>query len=429
MQFKPVKGTRDLLPAEYRQWLKLFELMRNTVELYGYQPIETPAFEAFETLATKTGEEVGRQIYCFEDKAGRKLGLRFDMTVPLARIVASNPQLPKPIRWYYFGKVWRYEEPQALRYREFWQFGIELMGSKSLWADAEVVALAIRVLQSLKLRDFKLFIGHRKVVEGVARSLHAKDVPATLRLVDKKDKLSQAQLLQELANQVERPEVLLEVAKLSGGAEVLDSDLPRHALVQEGIAELKELSELLESYGVLEWCSFDLGIARGLDYYTGVVFEAFETRDGQKLGSAVLGGGRYDELIQVYGGLPTPATGWSIGMERLIELLRKKGSLPKLSYLPQVMVACTPEARKECVRIAERLRQEGISVEYDVMERSLSKQLEHAHALGIPYALILGPRELEKNKIKLKDMQSGEEEEVELVEAVQFIRSRTQSIA
>ncbi|MEM2475701.1 MAG: histidine--tRNA ligase, partial [Thermofilaceae archaeon] len=329
MPYERPRGTRDYLPEECRVRRKVLERLRSVFESYGYGEVVTPAFEHLELLSAKAGEEVVDQIYSFSDKAGRKLGLRFELTTPIARIVAERADLWKPVRFYYIQPVWRYEEPQRGRLREFWQAGVELIGLPGVMGDSEVVAVMVNALRKAGLTKFTVHVNDRRLIEGLLQwaGLDAERIPAALRVIDKLEKRGVEYVRSELGNMIRdsgRLSRLMEYLTSEDPLSLPIDDLPPAA--REGAISLRELlEELDESYGILSYVKPDLSIVRGLDYYTSLVYET-KTPLGGELGS-VAGGGRYDDLIKLVGGPPLPATGMAIGVERLIEALEAEGSL------------------------------------------------------------------------------------------------------
>jgi len=408
----------------------VIETIRSVFELYGYDEIETPAFEFLDVLTAKCGLEVKEQIYAFKDKAGRDLGLRFDLTVPLARVMASHPDLPKPFKRYCISRVWRYEEPQSGRFREFWQADADIVGSAKMDADAEVIAVAISCLKRLGMKNFRVRLNNRKILESIAASADVKKESwlDVFRTVDKLDNIGQEGVMQELEKLgLSYDQVSTIMAQISrrGDLDAVERDVS-HALTdrgREGFNELAEIISNLELYNCSEYVVVDLSLARGLDYYTGPIFEVSAETD-VNVGS-VAGGGRYDNLIELLGGPPTPATGISLGVDRLVEVLNEADMLPKARTLTQAFIAYTnPSLKKEAVAVAERLRGEGIRVEVDVMGRKLDRQLRYADAKGIPYVVILGPQEVEKGVYRIKDMSAHEEHLMNLQELVEHLKGR-----
>ncbi|NYZ80128.1 histidine--tRNA ligase [Candidatus Micrarchaeota archaeon] len=394
-EWQPPRGTRDYLPKEMATRNKVFAKMRRVFELYGYGEVSTPAFEDFDLLAAKSGPEIEEEIYAFEDKGKRKLGLRFDPTVPICRIVASNPSLTKPIRFYYITNMWRYDRPQAGRYREFWQAGLELIGAKGANADAEILGVANDLLTSVTDKEFYFRISSRKIIEEIAEraGIPKSKREGAFRAIDKLDKVGE----DDVRGELERCGVTAKVSdKFFDLIKKQDAD----------IGELKEIKEAAEKMGVKN-IEIDLSIVRGIDYYTGFVFETL-VRGSEKLGS-VCSGGRYDSLIGLYGGGDLPATGFGLGIDRLLDII----GYDEDYYPTRIFVAAVnDEVRDVAVKITRILREEGISAETDLMQRNLRKQFEYINARGIPFAVIIGPREVEENKIVLRDMATGKEDKI-----------------
>lgn len=430
---KRPRGTRDLFPWDMIKRRHVIETVRSVFELYGYDELETPAFEFLEVLTAKCGPDVKEQIYAFKDKAGRELGLRFDLTVPLARVVASHPDLPKPFKRYCISRVWRYEEPQSGRFREFWQADADVVGSAKMDADAEVIAVAISCLKRLGMKNFKVRLNNRKILEsmatyaGVASSISLN----VFRAIDKMDKIGLEGVKQELKKlglADDQVSAIIELISIRGSIDAVEKEIS-HTLTdkgREGINELAEIVRNLELYGCSEYVVVDLSLARGLDYYTGPIFEV-SAETTMSVGS-VAGGGRYDNLIELLGGPPTPATGISLGIDRLVEVLDEAGMLPGFKTSTQVFIAYTsPLAKKETLIVAERLRSEGIRVEVDLMGRKLDRQLKYADVKGVPYVVVLGPQEVKSGVYRLKDMKSREERVVNLQKLIETLKQTSNS--
>jgi len=422
------RGTRDFLPWDMIKRRFVVEIVRSIFELYGYDEIETPAFELLDVLTAKCGPEMREQIYAFKDKAGRDLGLRFDLTVPLARVVASHPDLPKPFKRYCISRVWRYEEPQSGRFREFWQADADIVGSAKMDADAEVIAVAISCLKRLGMKNFRVRLNNRKILESIAASANVERELwlGVFRAIDKLDKMGQEGVRRELEklglNGDQIVTIMMQISRC-GNLDAVEREVS-HVLTdrgREGFNELAEIIGNLELYNCSEYVVVDLSLARGLDYYTGPIFEISAETD-VNVGS-VAGGGRYDNLIELLGGPPTPATGISLGIDRLVEVLSEANMLPTARTLTQIFVAYTnPSLKKEAIAAAEKLRSEGIRVEVDVMGRKLDRQLKYADAKGIPYVVILGPQEVEKGVYRVKDMSAREERLMDLRELMELLK-------
>jgi len=405
----------------------VIETIRSVFESYGYDEIETPAFEFLNVLTAKCGSEVRNQIYAFRDKAGRSLGLRYDLTTPLARVVASYLDLPKPFKRYCISRVWRYEEPQSGRYREFWQADVDIVGCSEMAADAEVIAVAITCLEKLGMKNFKVRLNNRKILESIssAVSVDRGNSLNVFRAIDKLDKIGIEGVKLELGriglseDQVSR---IVEYISVSGSIDSVEDDVwdMLDERGRQGFKELAEIVEELEVYGFSNYV-LDLSLARGLDYYTGPIFEVLaETK--VKVGS-VAGGGRYDNLIETIGGPPTPATGISLGVDRIVEVLEEAGMLPESKTSTQLLIAyVNPSVRAEAVKLANKLRGEGFRVEVDIMGRKLERQLKYADAKGIPYVLIVGPRELKLGVYRLRDMVNRLEREVKVEDIAEVLK-------
>jgi histidyl-tRNA synthetase len=425
MKFGRPRGTRDFLPPEMRVRRFIMETARRVFEDHGFEEMDTPALEFWDVLSAKGGEEVERQIYKFQDKAERWLGLRFDLTVPLARVVANTPDLTKPFKRYTISKVWRYEEPQSGRFREFVQADLDIVGSPKVEADMECVSTAVAALRALGLEGFEVRMNNRKLLEGMVESLGMKGETGIFRVLDKLDKIGEEAVGEELSRQGLETGIvgkILGFTRLRGedAMEYASSEFGSSGLTVEGITELRRLQELAEPYGLGGVLSVDFSLVRGLDYYTGPVFEI---KAGKGEIGSVAGGGRYDRLVERFGGAPTPATGISLGVERLYETLFGRisaGLSPSncLAYVANV----NESVGKEAVRLSRELIARGIPAEADIMGRKLGRQLEYADSRGIPFAIIVGPEEIGSGKFKLKDMRKKSESLLGIDEIVAAVK-------
>ncbi|WP_297535087.1 histidine--tRNA ligase [Thermococcus sp.] len=426
MKVERVKGTRDFLPEEMAKRRWVFERIRETFERYNFHEVLTPTFEYTELFKLRSGEEVVKQLYAFLDKGGRDISLRPDMTSSVARLyVASFQTAPKPIKWYYIANMFRYEEPQSGRFREFWQAGVELIGSDKVEADAEVIALFTESYLATGLEDFTVNIGDRVLLDEFAKMLGVKDDIGLMRLIDKKDKLTKEEFvkaLRDIGLSDEGVEKVLSLVEIKGEPNEVLPKAEELFTSEEAKAEIKrlyELVDLLDAYGVSKWIRIDLGIARGFDYYTSVVFEAIAPND---LGiGSIGGGGRYDNLIEVFGGRPTPATGFAIGIERLIPILERKGLIPEVKLRPDVYVIPVGEelgVRKAAIEIVSALRRAGVETDLELTGRKLRKALDYAGRLGVPHVVIVGRKDLESGNVTIRDMETGEQKVVKKEEAV-----------
>jgi histidyl-tRNA synthetase len=423
--YQTVRGMRDFLPEEMKKREYVAGVARRVFEKYGFELMETPAVESFELLSGKGGggEEVKKEIYCFKDQGGRELGLRFDLTVPTARVVASNPSLTQPFKRAMVGRVWRYDRPGAGRYREFWQADVDVFGSESVLADAEVVATVFDVMDELKLQDFQVNVNNRKLLEGLAVScgIDQKQVVEVFRSIDKLEKIGEEGVQEELESKgvfdTSAKKLLDLITIKASNQEILDKIRPvakENKTAKQGLEEVKELLDWLGEMGFGDRVDLDLSLARGLDYYTGNVFEG--KLEGEKL--SVSGGGRYDGLVEAYGGKPTPATGWSIGIERVIEVLEDRKLFPELDANRVFVAPVNDEMREKALKITQELRDSGVKAETDLMGRKLSKQFSFADSIGASRVVVVGPKDLKEKKVTLRDMKTGNEEKVLLEELV-----------
>lgn len=407
---RPPRGMRDWLPPQFYALRHMEETLSKVAEAFGYRRVETPVVEHFEVLAKKAGQEVVNEIYYFKDKAGRDLGLRFDMTVPIARVISYNLSLPRPIRWYYFTKVFRYDEPQHGRYREFYQFGIELIGSASPRADAEVLQVFTQALDAVGARSYIVKINDRRVVDKLLERLGVSAYRDVIyRALDKKLKLSREEVIKLMAEggvSLDTAERIYDIAEEMSIEEAVNVITK----LDSGLGSFyNKLLKYLEAAVSLDKFRFDMSIVRGLDYYTGMVFEAFAGE--YKL--AVGGGGRYDDLLELYSGVKMPALGFAIGVERLMEAVGLEGVEKPLDYYIYIF---DDDAYPHAVAIAKRLRSAGYSVVVELGEKNLKEVFEYILKIGTRYLIIIGKKELEKGVVKIRDLQRREEFEKPLSE-------------
>jgi len=410
------KGTRDLLPEEMEKLQKTIDIIRRIFERYGFLQLETPAFESFDLLSAKggLGESVKDEIYYFKDKAERELGLRFDLTMPLARVIMNNPNLPKPFKRYQIGKVWRYDNPQALRWREFWQADIDIVGSSSTMADVECLAAVVDCLKALDFKDFFIRINNRKLWQKIFESLYDKEkVIETFRILDKMDKIGEEDVKKELDSKGLNSKKILEMINKKGSNEEKIKDIKKDYKENEGIKELEEILRYAKLFGIEDKIKIDWKLFRGLEYYTGSVFEVMIEEAKVSCG----GGGRYDSLIKTIGGPDLPATGISLGLDRIVSFIKDFKNSEKRVFVASV----SNSLRERALEISQELRRKGIVSDIDLMERNISKQLEYADSLKYPNVVIVGPKELEKDSVKLRDMKTGKEKLIKIKELVKSI--------
>ena len=427
--FTPPRGMRDIDVEEMkiRRWV--IEKILNVLERYNFELVEPSPIENLETLEAKCGPSIRDEIYWFEDKAGRKLGLRFDLTVGLARMVATRQDLILPLKLCAISNMWRYDEPQYGRYRCFYQWDAEIFGSKVPEADAEIIALSVDVLKEVGLEDFEVKISSRKLTEGFLNSIgifESEKIEQVLRIIDKYEKISEEEFLNELSKiglKGENLSKILGFVSIRGEPnkvlnEVTDL-LGKNRKALDGLEELKGVIDGLKAFGKDSKCVLDMGVVRGIGYYDGIVFEVYD-KVGVEVG-AIVAGGRYDSLCKIYG-RDLPATGVAGGVERLILTLRKANLLPKIEKSGKVFVAAVDGSiRGKILELVEKIRSWGIPADFDLRQRSLKKQLEYANKLGFNFTVIVGEKELEKGTVKVRDMSRFEELEVRLEKLKDFL--------
>ncbi len=400
MKIERPRGTRDFLPDEMEKRRAIEKVMRRIAESYGYREVLTPTFEHLELFTIKSGEGIVEEIYAFKDKGGRDLALRPELTAPVIRMFVNEcTGMPKPLRFYYFANCFRYERPQKGRYREFWQFGVELIGSASPLADAEVISLAYRIMDELKI-DFDLHVGHVGLLRHMLRDVEENVASKIMRLIDKKDVEGLEAYLDEIGIESDLRDSIFSLIELVGGREVMDS--AREIIPDFDFGHIERVCDVLDSLEV-EY-RLDFGIARGLDYYTGVVFEAY-AKEGLGAQNQICGGGSY-RLAHLFGGEDTPATGFALGFDRIAEICNVEPERKKI-----VVVVSFKGLEGEAFRIAEMLRDKAVVVT-DVMERNVKRQLSYANDLNADVAVIVGERELKEGKVAVKDLKSGEQRTV-----------------
>ncbi len=423
----PVKGMRDFPPEDMILRNKVFSTVRRVFEKYGFEPFETPAIELAKTLKEKYGDEE-KLIYEFEDKGGRMLALRYDQTVPLVRYIVENPEIAKPFRRYVIGKAWRAEDVKKGRYREFYQCDIDIVGAKSILADAEVVACALETISKLKLKDVLLKINNRKILSAIIKYAGVKneDSLQVIRTIDKLDKLGEDGVKAELEKSIgkDAAEKIIDTISISGSPEEVIEKAKEiigdSKDGNEGLEEIKELTNYLKEFGVKNF-KVDLSLARGLDYYTGNIFEAVSTAN--QIGS-VMGGGRYDTLISRLsdGKIDLPAVGISLGIERIIELIKDSKIIETKKSVADVYVLPLGDVIKDAISIAQKIRSNNINCELGLATKGISKQLEYASNKGIPKVVIVGAKDLAEGKVTVKDMKSGKDEKVNVNDVLKVIQ-------
>ena len=410
-----LKGFRDFLPEQMRVRNYVLSVMKEVFESFGFEPLETPSLEYKQTLLGKYGQETDRLVYTFKDKGNRDVGLIYDLTVPVSRVLASyRNRIKLPFKRYQVQKVWREDRPQKGRYREFTQCDFDIFGVISPLADAEIIAIIFEVLRRLKLEKFVIRINSRQVLFTILEKLGIKEVKqqqAILQSIDKLDKKSVETVREEL----------IQKGFTDGLVESVFKELKRAVPDQN----LQLMLELVESFGVpKEFFRFDPTLARGLAYYTGTIFETIMKEP--KIGS-VTGGGRYDKLISQLGGPDIPATGTTIGLDRICDVISElKLFKERRKTTTQVLVTVFNESLiNESLKNFRLLKEKCLNVEiYLDLGSSLKKQLKYADKKGIPFAIILGPKEMKDKMVIIKIMKTGEQIKVKDRELLKILKEK-----
>jgi len=416
------RGTRDFLPVEMARRRSIDSAMRSTALAFGYGEVRTPTFETTELFVARSGEAIVDEMYVFEDKGGRSMSLRPEMTAAVMRLYADQlTHSPKPVRVFYTGPCFRYERPQKGRYREFFQFGAELIGCPNPEADAEIIALAVRAIQAAGVRDPVVRVGHVGALHALMDAIGVEATVASqaFPMIDKGDMPSLQTLFDQRDVGYTNFELVQDFVSMSGDRSVVDQVMAGYGHydgLADALSKLSQALEHLDRYEGLEY-TVDLGIARGLDYYTGVVFEV----DWEGLGAEkqICGGGAY-ELGQLFGLEGVPATGFAIGLDRVYlavsSLEEEAGVAPPRSGTLVVPMERGGEVMDLAVRALEALRASGQPAELEVMRRGTGKALKGADARGMRWAVIVGTEEASQGRVALKDLETGEQRLVTLDE-------------
>ncbi len=481
-----IGGFRDFYPELYRKIDIILTAFRQIPKLYGYVEYECPTVEPLKLYELKSGEGLIAETFRVTDRKKRRLVLRPEITPSLARMLAAKQQFyPRPIRWFSVSRVFRDETLQRGRVKEFWQLNVDILGIEDVAADAEVIDILIQIIKSLGFtpNDFVIRINDRQLIQNFIESLGLKNYIDIIRVLDRRDKLLQEALEMRLTKLKFPPKRATEIAitlrRIANGNEAARKELPSSQSVQELVSDLdniktkaatkalqkigvpdsaikellrfasiygkpseflnamrelslsketqqaiiplEQLANQLNDFGITEYCEFNAGIARGLDYYTGIVFEAWD-RAGE-LPRAIAGGGRYDDLVSVLEGQPLPGTGFGMGETVILELAERKKLLPPFKAPATLYIA--PVSKKQlpfCRQLAARLRQAGIKILFNGFSWSLSKHLEDAGKRQIPLTAIVGPKELAKDSVNVRDMETGKEQIIKIDQLAKFVR-------
>ncbi|MDE1850333.1 MAG: histidine--tRNA ligase [Candidatus Micrarchaeota archaeon] len=419
MPISQPRGVRDFGPGESIARKRIIAVVEETFKRFGFSPIETPALESMEVLNAKAyGEESAKQFYKID---GDDSALRFDLTIPMARYIAMNSNMPLPFKRYQIGQTWRRDEPQKMRYREFTQADVDIVGSEGVECDAEVIAAVAIALEELKLTDYKILINSRVILDAVLDSfgVQKEKQPQIIRIIDKLEKIGRREVtsqIQELGVEQRAAERIVEFITEGGNDEETIGKVAANTPGTKAEFErLKSLMELLAAYKLQGSVAFSPSLARGFDYYTGFVWEFVVYYEG-KLLPTLAAGGRYNNLLELYAKKSVPAVGCSIGIDRVFDVIEGK---PMMSTYAKLFVGTIgDENYGYALSVANSARAAGVYTDINMTRRNISKQLEYANALKFRYAIIVGSQEKAANNVKLRDLVSGEEESLPLSEAI-----------
>lgn len=413
-------GFRDFPPEELAIRSHCFEAWRRVSRRYGFQEYDASPLEELELYTAKSGEEIVGQLYSFEDRGGRQVALRPEMTPSLARMLGERSRaLPKPIRWFSIPQLFRYERPQRGRLREHFQWNVDVVGEPGEGADVEVLAVALDALRELGLGadDVRARVSDRRLLSAILESagVPPERLPAAFQVIDKVERESRERSLERLQREAgldgaaaEAVLGLLDAPGLGGVRE----HFGEHPGVTEALERLDRYAGDLQALGLGDFLEFDLRIVRGLAYYTGIVFEVFDRKGELR---AICGGGRYDHLLELVGGDPLPAVGFGMGDVVLGELLKERGLLPEVRRsVDYFLVTVAGEARPVALELARALRDRGAGVVYPLREQSMKKQFSAAASEGAREVVILGPDEVARGAARVRVMATGEERELPL---------------
>ncbi|MDR0523105.1 MAG: histidine--tRNA ligase [Candidatus Methanoplasma sp.] len=409
------RGTRDFLPDEMER-RRLYEgALRGVARRFGFREAATPMFEEAELFVLRSGENILNELYSFKDKGGRDMALRPEMTAPAIRMFVNGMSNdPKPIKLFYFGQCFRYERPQSGRYREFFQFGAEIIGSAAPETDAEAIAAAAAMIRELGLKEYRIRIGHIGVLRQAISDagIPPESQARVLQLLDKKRLDEAREAMAAAGADPDAAEAAVRLACTVGGREVLDA-------VGGGAREyLGAVLDVLDAMGV-GGVEVDLGVVRGLDYYTGMVFEAEAPALGAE--KQICGGGSYS-LSELFGGEKVFSTGFAIGFDRILLALEREGAPFSPAGIDAYVVCASDDAKAKAFEIVAALRAGGASADVDTMGRKMAKALRHADAVRARFAVIVGPKELEEGSATVRDMATGEQSLVKIGDLAAAVR-------
>jgi histidyl-tRNA synthetase len=426
---QPYKGARDFYPPDKRVQKYMFGVLRKVAESYGYQEYDAPILEPFDIYAAKTGEEiVNDQLYSFEDKGGRKVAIRPEMTPSVSRMVAGRRQeLAYPLRWYSIPNLWRYERPQRGRLREHWQLNVDIFGEAGLAADHEIIMLADSILKAFGAQpnDYVIRVNSRQLLQQFLKNymkLSDEQFYQAGKLIDRWHKVERAEFIgqaKEILADEERCGELIGLMESKN----LDS-LPDAVREHHSAKQLYSLMSMLASAGLTN-AGFDFSVIRGMDYYSDIVFEVFDSNPENN--RSMFGGGRYDGLVGLFGVEPVPTVGFGMGDVTLQNFLEAHNLLPKMELETDAAAILIGEVYEAAQKPIGELRAKGINLAVDSTGRKLDAQIKHAVKSGVKYAVFIGEKELADNTYKLRNLEKGEEKALSLEQIASTLNVRHQN--
>ncbi|MBS3114449.1 histidine--tRNA ligase [Candidatus Woesearchaeota archaeon] len=424
MNLQIPKGTRDFSPEEKIVMDKIVSTLKEVFELYGYAPLDTPILERFDVLSSKYagGAEILKETFKLKDQGSRELGLRYDLTVPMCRYIAMNPTIKMPFKRYQIGEVFRDGPVASGRYRQFTQCDVDVVGSSSMSADAEIIALIYVAFCKLNF-EVNIKVNNRKLLNDILNycGIEKSKQENVILSIDKLEKLGINVVKNELKEQkidIGKIDKIINIINIKGNNSEKISQLKKILKDSRGLNEIEQLLSYLKNLNFE--ADFDVSLARGLAYYTGAVIETFLKSSSVK--SAVCAGGRYDNMIGAFLGKGNyPAVGVSFGVDRIYDAVVEKQKTKRKTNAKVYIIPI--KTLNEGMKIAQQLRDAGINTDIDLMDRGPSKNLEYANSLGIPYVVFVGKKELQENKVKLRDMKIGKEEMFDINDIIRKLKS------
>lgn len=425
---KPYKGARDFYPEDKRLQTYIFKTIRRVVESFGYQEYDAPILEPLEIYLAKTGEEIiNEQLYSFEDKGGRKVAIRPEMTPSVSRMVAARRQeLAYPLRWYSIPNLWRYERPQRGRLREHWQLNVDLFGVAGIEGDHEIIHVADAILKEFgaPAGSYEFRISSRKLLEDFLQSLNLSDEEkiTVIKVIDKYKKVNPDEWTKLFNEKLGEQKATQLIEKIKAVTSVKDiANLPQDLKDHTSVKKLEQLFSLLKTTGI-KASVFDFSVVRGMDYYDDIIFEVFDT-DPENTRS-MFGGGRYDGLVGLFGVEPVPTVGFGMGDVTLQNFLVSHNLVPALDTNVDATVILIGDTYHDAQKLLAALRKTGLNIAVDSGQRKLDTQIKNAVKSGIKYAIFVGEAELGSGRLKLRDLEKGKEQELEVDQIVDALKSQ-----